>query len=187
MPCDNLAAFADGELKELDADAFRAHLSGCERCQRGLIDYMEMVARLETAARASGRAYIGCLRHLILLIVLLAACSNDHPQAPMLVNDSCAAWLDVREDAVTITAWLECSAELPVRVELWTDVPDIDPDQAGQEELGGYYGDRVPCRSLVSAIWPRHGRAVIRAHAWARDPNLPNWPQPMVCQVFDVR
>lgn len=46
MPCDDLIAFADGELDAERAAAFRIHLRGCEACQRALIEAVQLSARL---------------------------------------------------------------------------------------------------------------------------------------------
>src|SRR4051812_22932835 len=42
--CENLHAFADGELAPAEADAFREHLAGCETCQRELLDVLQLQA-----------------------------------------------------------------------------------------------------------------------------------------------
>lgn len=47
-PCDNLGAFADGELPLEDANQFRAHLATCDACGFGLEEHVTMVARLST-------------------------------------------------------------------------------------------------------------------------------------------
>jgi anti-sigma factor RsiW len=53
-PCDDLVGFADGELEPDRAAAFRAHLRTCEACRRGLVEAMQLNARLsELAERAS--------------------------------------------------------------------------------------------------------------------------------------
>ena len=44
--CSDLVRFADGELDEPRADAFRAHLATCPTCPAELIDAMELHARL---------------------------------------------------------------------------------------------------------------------------------------------
>jgi hypothetical protein len=46
MPCDDLIAFADGELDSERAAAFRIHLRDCEACQRALIEAVQLSARL---------------------------------------------------------------------------------------------------------------------------------------------
>lgn len=45
-PCDDLIRFADGELEPERAAAFRAHLRTCEACRAGLIEAMQLNARL---------------------------------------------------------------------------------------------------------------------------------------------
>jgi hypothetical protein len=51
---DQLQAFVDGELAPADADAFRAHLAGCERCERDLLQAMQLAALgAELGARAA--------------------------------------------------------------------------------------------------------------------------------------
>jgi hypothetical protein len=45
-PCDDLIAFADGELDSERAAAFRLHLCDCEACQRALIEAVQLSARL---------------------------------------------------------------------------------------------------------------------------------------------
>jgi anti-sigma factor RsiW len=45
-PCDDLVGFADGELEPERAAAFRAHLRGCDACRRGLVEAMQLSARL---------------------------------------------------------------------------------------------------------------------------------------------
>jgi len=53
-PCDDLVGFADGELEPDRAAAFRAHLRTCEACRRGLVEAMQLNARLsELAERAT--------------------------------------------------------------------------------------------------------------------------------------
>src|SRR5262249_31087464 len=44
--CNDLVAFADGELDAERAAAFRAHLASCEACQAGLVEAMQLSARL---------------------------------------------------------------------------------------------------------------------------------------------
>ena len=46
MPCDDLIAFADGELDSERAAAFRIHLRTCEACQSALIEAVKLSARL---------------------------------------------------------------------------------------------------------------------------------------------
>jgi anti-sigma factor RsiW len=45
-PCDDLIAFADGELDSERAAAFRIHLRTCDACQRALIEAVQLSARL---------------------------------------------------------------------------------------------------------------------------------------------
>ena len=45
-PCDDLIAFADGELDSERAAAFRIHLCTCEACQSALIEAVQLSARL---------------------------------------------------------------------------------------------------------------------------------------------
>ena len=45
-PCDDLVGFADGELEPDRAAAFRAHLRTCEACRTGLVEAMQLNARL---------------------------------------------------------------------------------------------------------------------------------------------
>lgn len=45
VTCDDLVAFADGELGER-ADAFRDHLRSCEACRVGLVDCLQLTAQL---------------------------------------------------------------------------------------------------------------------------------------------
>ena len=49
MTCANLGPFCDGELSTSDAGAFRAHLPGCEACQHGLEDWMQIAAHASDA------------------------------------------------------------------------------------------------------------------------------------------
>lgn len=52
MPCDDLVPFADGEL-ELEparAEAFRSHLRTCAACRAGLLEAMQLSARLGAVA-----------------------------------------------------------------------------------------------------------------------------------------
>jgi hypothetical protein len=49
--CDDLTVFVDGELEIRRAVAFRAHLPTCEACQRGLVESMQLSARLSTQER----------------------------------------------------------------------------------------------------------------------------------------
>jgi hypothetical protein len=49
--CEQLTAYADGELDAPDADAFAHHLAGCVACQAGLHDALQLAA-LEAALRA---------------------------------------------------------------------------------------------------------------------------------------
>jgi hypothetical protein len=48
LRCGDLGAFHDGELETARADAFRAHLAGCERCGRELLELMQVVAIAST-------------------------------------------------------------------------------------------------------------------------------------------
>ncbi|SEK31547.1 Putative zinc-finger [Stigmatella aurantiaca] len=48
--CEQLAAFVDGELSPVEAEAFQKHLSGCEECQAGLMDQVQA----STAVQAAG-------------------------------------------------------------------------------------------------------------------------------------
>jgi anti-sigma factor RsiW len=50
-PCDDLIGFADGELEPGRAAAFRAHLRACEACRAGLIEAMQLSARLSELAQ----------------------------------------------------------------------------------------------------------------------------------------
>jgi anti-sigma factor RsiW len=50
-PCDDLVGFADGELEPDRATAFRAHLRTCEACRRGLVEAMQLNARLSELAQ----------------------------------------------------------------------------------------------------------------------------------------
>ena len=43
--CDKVDLFADGELSVAEADEFRDHLAGCERCQAELHDIQQLQAR----------------------------------------------------------------------------------------------------------------------------------------------
>jgi putative zinc finger protein len=45
-PCDDLIAFVDGELDPERAAAFREHLRTCEVCQIGLVEAVQLSARL---------------------------------------------------------------------------------------------------------------------------------------------
>jgi len=45
-PCDDLPEFADGELDAARAAAFRDHLRTCDACQLGLIETVQLAARL---------------------------------------------------------------------------------------------------------------------------------------------
>lgn len=51
VTCADLTEFADGELAPGPAQAFRDHLAGCERCQRTLLETMQMEARLTELRR----------------------------------------------------------------------------------------------------------------------------------------
>lgn len=44
--CNDLVAFTDGELDAERAAAFRVHLASCEACQAGLVEAMQLSARL---------------------------------------------------------------------------------------------------------------------------------------------
>ena len=43
--CDNLIAFVDGELSPVEADAFRAHLISCEKCEKRLVEAVQLSAQ----------------------------------------------------------------------------------------------------------------------------------------------
>lgn len=49
--CDQLGAYADGQLDAAEADAFELHLAGCAACREMLHDAMQLIA-IEAAARA---------------------------------------------------------------------------------------------------------------------------------------
>ena len=51
-PCDQLSAFSDGELSPAEADAFRDHLAGCERCQAALMDEVQASLAVESLGDA---------------------------------------------------------------------------------------------------------------------------------------
>ncbi len=46
--CSDLVSFVDGELDAEHAEAFRAHLRTCDACQTGLVEAMQLSARLST-------------------------------------------------------------------------------------------------------------------------------------------
>lgn len=46
VSCDDLVNFADGELEPDDAEAFRSHLQTCAACRAGLLEAMQLSARL---------------------------------------------------------------------------------------------------------------------------------------------
>jgi anti-sigma factor RsiW len=50
-PCDDLVAFVDGELDSERAAAFRVHLRTCETCQSGLVEAVQLSARLSDLPR----------------------------------------------------------------------------------------------------------------------------------------
>lgn len=52
-PCDDLIAFADGELDSERAAAFRIHLRTCEACQSALIEAVQLSARLSELTQRS--------------------------------------------------------------------------------------------------------------------------------------
>src|SRR4051794_6318787 len=54
--CDQVGAFADGELTAADAETFRAHLAGCAQCQADLRELMMLKAVEETHLGASASA-----------------------------------------------------------------------------------------------------------------------------------
>jgi tetratricopeptide (TPR) repeat protein len=54
--CDQVGAFADGELTPAEAETFRAHLADCAQCQADLRELMMMKAVEETHLRAPARA-----------------------------------------------------------------------------------------------------------------------------------
>ena len=47
-PCSDLVSFADGELDAERAQAFRSHLPTCAACQAGLLEAIQLDARLST-------------------------------------------------------------------------------------------------------------------------------------------
>jgi len=71
VTCDDLTSFADGELSDERADAFRDHLRGCEPCQGGLVEAMQLSAHLSTLASRKRQRFrllstlVGCLRRLL--------------------------------------------------------------------------------------------------------------------------
>jgi len=52
-PCEQVGAFADGDLAPDEAEAFRAHLAGCAQCQADLRDLMMLEAVEPAPARAA--------------------------------------------------------------------------------------------------------------------------------------
>lgn len=44
--CEELNTFADGELPDDRADAFRDHLRSCEACREKLVEAVQLSARL---------------------------------------------------------------------------------------------------------------------------------------------
>jgi anti-sigma factor RsiW len=52
--CDDLIAFADGELDPERAAAFRDHLRTCDACQVGLVEVLQLSARLSDLPPRSG-------------------------------------------------------------------------------------------------------------------------------------
>ncbi|MDC0713975.1 CHAT domain-containing protein [Stigmatella sp. ncwal1] len=51
--CEQLAAFVDGELSPPEAEAFQAHLTGCEACQAGLMDQVQASVAVHAAGETS--------------------------------------------------------------------------------------------------------------------------------------
>jgi anti-sigma factor RsiW len=51
--CDDLVAFADGELSDAQADAFRGHLSECKACRDNLVSEMQLGSRLSAASNGA--------------------------------------------------------------------------------------------------------------------------------------
>lgn len=49
MNCNDLTAFADGEMSDSDAAAFREHIAGCLACEDKLVQALQMSARLSDA------------------------------------------------------------------------------------------------------------------------------------------
>jgi hypothetical protein len=52
---DDLLRFADGELDPERAEAFRAHLQSCDACRGGLIEMLQLGARLNVLGATAGR------------------------------------------------------------------------------------------------------------------------------------
>ncbi len=52
--CEKLQAFTDGELARAEAETFRAHLAGCDHCERGLLELMQLAALGAELAAPSG-------------------------------------------------------------------------------------------------------------------------------------
>lgn len=46
--CGDLVSFAEGELGEADAEAFREHLPDCEPCQVSLMGSMQLTVQLDS-------------------------------------------------------------------------------------------------------------------------------------------
>ncbi len=95
---DKLQAFVDGELAPDEAAAFRDHLATCERCERGLLDAMQLAAlgaELGAAQAAPpGRrvapvADLAARRRRVIVVV-----------APLLAAAAAfAVWMGTRPDA----------------------------------------------------------------------------------------
>jgi cellulose synthase operon protein C len=51
--CEQLAAFADGELSPAEAEAFQKHLQGCAECQAGLMDQVQASLAVQAAGERS--------------------------------------------------------------------------------------------------------------------------------------
>ena len=49
--CEMIAAFADGELDAIAAQAFREHLAGCSTCERQLLTQLQLGAALSLLTR----------------------------------------------------------------------------------------------------------------------------------------
>jgi tetratricopeptide (TPR) repeat protein len=51
-PCSNLTGFVDGELSDESAEEFRVHLATCDACPSGLVEAMQLSARLSEIGAA---------------------------------------------------------------------------------------------------------------------------------------
>lgn len=84
--CEQLTAFADGELSDAEHTAFQEHFAGCRECQRGLLDHWNLEAAADRVLGRRRRPDAGLLIAALVVVgvmlavaILLSSCAPGCP------------------------------------------------------------------------------------------------------------